>query len=78
MNVSLPADVESQLTPEDVRLYLALGLFLGERVTLGQGASIAGLSQSEFLHELGRRRISVHYDDAEARADVATVVQWGA
>lgn len=77
MPVLLPEDIERQFTPEDIKLHLALGMFLDNRVTLGQGAAIAGLSQSEFLRELGSRQIPVHYDEADARADVATAEQWG-
>ena len=77
MNVSLPEEIERQFTPDEIRLHLALGLFLDERVTLGQGAAVAGLSQSEFLRELGKRRIPVHYDEADLLADIATVNQWG-
>ena len=73
MTVSLPENMERRLTPEDVQLHLALGMFLDHRVTLGQGAAIAGLSQSQFLHELGERRIAVHYDQADAAADIATI-----
>ena len=51
-------------------------MFIDQRVTLGQGAEIAGLSQSEFLHELGRRQIPVHYDDADAREDIETARHW--
>ena len=65
------------LTPQDAALHFALGLFIAERVTLGQGAAVAGLSQSEFLRELGKRRIPVHYDESNALADVATVSQCG-
>jgi predicted HTH domain antitoxin len=77
MPVVLPEEIERQFTPEDIKLHLALGMFIDSRITLGQGAAIAGLSQSAFLHELGTRRIPVHYDDADARADVAVVEQWG-
>jgi predicted HTH domain antitoxin len=73
MPVALPEDIERQFSPEDIRLHLALGLFLDGRVTLGQGATVAGLSQTEFLHELGKRRIPVHYDEASAVADAAIV-----
>jgi predicted HTH domain antitoxin len=72
MTVPLPEEIERQFTPEDIKLHLALGMFLDRQVTLGQGATIAGLSQSEFLHELGTRRIPVHYDEADASADVAS------
>ena len=77
MNVSLPEELEGRLPPQELRLHLALGLFVGRRTTLGQGSAIAGLSQSEFLRELGTRRIPSHYDEADARADVATVDQRG-
>ncbi len=73
MSIALPEDIERQFTPEDIRLHLALGLFLDDRVTLGQGATVAGLSQAELLGELGKRRIPIHYDEANAMADVAIV-----
>ena len=76
MNVVLPEGIEHQFTPDEIRLHLALGLFLDERVTMGQGAAVAGLSQSEFLHELGKRKISVHYDETDLLADIATVERW--
>ena len=77
MSISLPEDVERQFTPEDIRLHLALGMFLDRRVGFGQAATIAGLSQSDFLHELGSRRIPIHYDEADALADVAAAERWG-
>ena len=76
MIIPLPEPVESRLTAEDAALHLALGLFADRRITLGQAASVAGISQSEFLRELGRRRISVHYDESDALADIATAQDW--
>jgi predicted HTH domain antitoxin len=75
MTVLLPEEIERQFTSEDLRLHLALGMFFDHRVTLGQGATIAGLSQSEFLHELGKRKIPVHYDENDLAADVITAEQ---
>lgn len=77
MTVLLPEEIERQFTSEDLRLHLALGMFLDHRVTLGQGATIAGLSQSDFLHELGTRQIPVHYDEVDLAADIATARRWG-
>ena len=77
MPVLLPEGIEQQFTPEDIRLHLALGMFLDHRVTLGKSAAIAGLSQSEFLHELGKRGIPVHYDEVDAAADASTAARWG-
>jgi len=53
-----------------------MGLFQAERVTLGQGAAIAAVSQREFLHELGRRRIAIHYDEADLTSDIAVADRW--
>jgi len=36
-------------------------------------ASTAGLSQGEFLRELGRRNISIHYGRDELAEDLRTV-----
>ena len=66
----------SRFTADELRLHLALGLFQAQRVTLGQGAAIAAVSQSEFLHELGRRRIAIHYDEADLTSDIAVVDRW--
>ncbi|MBN1396150.1 MAG: UPF0175 family protein [Pirellulales bacterium] len=49
MTLTLPEEIERQFTPEDLKLHLALGMFLDNRVTLGQAAAIAGLSTNEFL-----------------------------
>jgi hypothetical protein len=46
MSIVLPEEIERQFAPEDIKLHLALGMFLDRSVTLGQGAVIAGLSQS--------------------------------
>ncbi len=77
MIVPFPETVQQQFTPEEIRLYLALGLFADNRVSLGCGAEIAGLSPSHFLHELGKRQIPIHYDVEDALQDIATAEQWG-
>jgi predicted HTH domain antitoxin len=61
------------LTEDQARLDLALGLFIDQRVTLGRGAEIARMTQSDFLKELGRRGIPVHYDVEDFRADLRTL-----
>ena len=61
------------LTEDQARLDLALGLFVDRRITLGRGAEIAKMTQSDFLKELGRRGIPVHYDVEDFRADLNTL-----
>lgn len=45
--------------PRDVRAELATHLFDAEQVGLGGAAAIAGLSISEMIEELGKRKITV-------------------
>lgn len=73
MELTLPKPLDERLSPRDAALHLAIGLFVSEEATLGQAAKTAGVSQSEFLHELGRRRVPVHYGDAELDEDLVTV-----
>ena len=72
MELNLPKPLDERLTPKDAALHLAIGLFVSEEATLGQASKTAGLSQAEFLRELGRRRISVHYGVSEFAEDLAT------
>ncbi len=50
-----------------------MGLYAAEDLTLGQAAQIAGINQTQFLHELGRRGICIHYDVAELEEDLKTL-----
>jgi len=73
MTITLPAELENQITPQEAALHLAIGLFADDKVTLGQAASIAGISQPALQQELGKRRIPIHYGVEELEQDIATV-----
>ena len=73
MMLSLPGKLESRLSAREAALYLAIGLFVTEEATLGQAAEVAGMSQADFLRELGRRRIPIHYGSEELIADLRAV-----
>ena len=75
MTITLPAELELSFSPEDLKLHLALGLFLERRVTLGQGATIAAFLKRRFSMNWGSSG-SIHYDEADALADVATAQGW--
>ena len=62
-----------KVSPDRIRLATAIGLYATEEATLGQAAAVAGLNQTEFLHELGRRGISIHYGVTELDEDLATL-----
>ena len=73
MTINLPEAIESRCTPRATALGLAIGMFVTEEVTLGQAAEIAGFSQADFLKELGRRRVAIHYGHEELAEDLKTV-----
>jgi len=69
-------DVELEgrkVSPDRIRLATAIDLYATEEATLGQAAAIAELNQTQFLHELGRRGISIHYGVTELEEDLATL-----
>jgi len=61
------------LSREQVLLDLAVGLYSESRVTLGRAARVAGVSPSEFMKELGRRQVPMHYDVADLAADLESL-----
>jgi predicted HTH domain antitoxin len=73
MTLTLPERIERGLSPAATALHLAIGLFVAEAATLGQAAEVAGLPQTEFLRELGRHRIPIHYGAEELAEDLRTV-----
>ena len=70
MHMTLPPPLEQRLTPRSTALPLAIGLFVTEEATLGQAAEVARLSQGDFLRELGKRRIPMHYGADELTEDL--------
>ncbi len=73
LNLPLPSELESTMLPTSAALHFAVGAFSAEEVTLGQAAAIAGLSQSEFMRELARRKIPLHYDCEDFAEDLKTI-----
>ena len=73
MQLTLPEAIEAKLSPRNAALHLAIGLFVTEEATLGQAAEVADMSQADFLKELGRRRIPIHYGVDELAEDLKAV-----
>jgi predicted HTH domain antitoxin len=61
------------VTADRLRLATGIGLYTSGEVTLGQAALLAGVSQTHFLHELGRRGISVNYSLEDLEEDLKTI-----
>jgi len=63
------------ITPERAKLDFAIGLYVDDKITLGQGARIASLSQVQFLKELGKRKIDIHYNIEKFDKDLDALVK---
>ena len=63
MTLTLPDDVlqSTKLTEAELQAEFALALFQRERLTLGQAAIVADLSQLDFQRLLASRQIPLHY-----------------
>jgi predicted HTH domain antitoxin len=75
VKIDLPDRIgaEVELTPERVKLETATGLYASGAVTLGQGAELAGISPTQFLHELGKRHICVNYGIEDLQHDLRMI-----
>ena len=63
------------ITPEQAKLDLAIGLFIDKLITIGQAARLAAISQTKFLKELGKRKIPIHYEKEDFDKDLETIEQ---
>ncbi len=77
MNIVLPETLETRLTPAHAALHLAIGLYASGEVTLGQAAEAAGQPQGEFMRELGRRKIPLHYGVEDFAEDLVAIESLG-
>ncbi len=68
----LPVDLLDQkaVTPEDVRLQLAVILFQKNIFSLGKASEFTGLHPAQFQKELANQHIPVHYDSDDYREDI--------
>lgn len=58
------------LTPDELRLELALQLYRDEKISMGQGGRLSGLGVIRFQQELGKRRIYIHFTEEELQHDI--------
>ena len=73
MKIDVPDVIAGRLTPNELLLDLAIGMYTARRITLGRGAEVTGLTQTEFQRELARRRIPLHYDLEDLAIDLQAV-----
>ena len=73
MHVTLPPPIEADLNAEDVRLGLALGLYVSGKLGFGRASDVAGLSRPHFQQAIARRRLAVDYSLDDLTEDVAAI-----
>ncbi len=59
----------ARLSAAEIKLELAVSLYARGRLTLGQAAHLAALSQWQFQHALAERAVAVSYDEDELQSD---------
>jgi predicted HTH domain antitoxin len=60
------------ITPEELKLDLAIHLYETRRLSIGHAREMAGLSLWEFRQLLASRKISPHYDVDDLDEDMQT------
>ncbi len=75
MSLVIPDEIvrATNMSPEELRVELAVLLFKEDKLTLGQAARFAGMPQPHFQHLLGRRKIPLHYGVEEFEEDLKTL-----
>jgi predicted HTH domain antitoxin len=61
------------LTSEQARLDFAVGLYSGRHASLERAARLAGISYTDFMHELGKRDICLNYTVEDIEHDMRMV-----
>ena len=72
MAIVIPDEIlrVNNLTPEQLTIDFATNLYAHERVTLAQGAKIAGLNIIAFQKALAERDIYIHFDMQDLQKDL--------
>ena len=75
MQLNLPDDLD--ITEEQARLDLAVGLYSSRTLSLARAARLAGRSRLEFQKLLSERRIPLAYDVEDIDHDLDTLKHLG-
>lgn len=74
MTLVLPDDpVTASFSPKDLLLELACALYARNRVSMSQGARMAGLERMDFQEALCDRDIPVHYSTDDLQTDMESL-----
>jgi len=75
MSIQIPDTIiqATRMTEQEIRQELAIALFQKEKLTLGQAAQLASVSQAEMMRLLAARAIPLHYDELSFEQDLQTL-----
>ncbi|NQU38624.1 MAG: UPF0175 family protein [Lentisphaerae bacterium] len=65
------------ISPADLMVDIAMGLYVDRRATLGEAADIAGMTQAELRLLLGRRGVPLQYDLDDFQHDLMVLRERG-
>ncbi len=77
--VEIPKEilVAARMSPDDMRVELAVALYQQRRISLGKACELARMDRWSFQQLLGSRKIPPHYDVEEYEQDKATLRELG-
>ena len=64
---------EMQLSPEELRIAIAVYLYDQERLSIGRAKKLAGLTQIAFQQELTKRGVHIKYDIGDLEKDLSNL-----
>ncbi len=75
MSIQIPESIlqATRMTEREILQELAIALFQKEKLTLGQAAQLASVSQAEMMLLLASRAIPLHYDEISFEQDLHTI-----
>lgn len=77
MELTLPAQIEHSLTPDEARMGLALGLYVSGKLGFGRAAMVSGVSRPTFQKAMALQRLPMDYTTEDLHEDVEALVRQG-
>jgi predicted HTH domain antitoxin len=79
VSIEIPREIThaAKMTPDELRLELAVHLFSVQKLSFGKAREMAGMTVATFQQLLGGRGIPPHYDVSDYQEDLKTLSQLG-
>lgn len=79
IQIDIPEDVldSARLSPEELKIELAVALYAAGRLSIGKARELAGLSLWQFRQLLASRAIATHFDENDLAQDIDTLRKLG-